>query len=102
MGLRGRSYGLPNAERDKEQRSAIIVGRELSKLNIKIGDSRSASTAISLKNWRRRAMSGDPRSDLDAWVYNELRRSAFESSENPVLYGSPEISGHECAVDLRR
>ena len=67
----------------KSNEAAAVVGRELSKLNIKIGDSRSASTATSVKNWRRRAISGDPKNDLDAWVYYELRRSAFKSSENP-------------------
>ena len=66
----------------KSHEAAAVVGRELSKLNIKIGDSRSASTATSVKNWRRRAISGDPKNDLDAWVYYELRRSAFKSSEN--------------------
>jgi hypothetical protein len=69
----------------ESKEAAAIVGRELSKLNIKIGDSRSADSATSVMNWRWRAKSGDPKSDPDAWVYDVLRRSAFKSSGDPVL-----------------
>jgi hypothetical protein len=63
----------------KPNEAARIVGRELSKLKIKFGDQRQAKIETSIKNWRWRAMGGNPENDLDASVYRELR-SAFKCS----------------------
>lgn len=68
----------------KSDEAATIVGRKLSRLKIEFGDSRGASIGQSIKNWRSRAMRGDPESDLDANVYYELRRM-FTHSTNAAL-----------------
>ena len=82
----------------KSDEAATLVGRELLKLKIKVGDRRSTSIAKSVKNWRWGAMGRDPKSDLDAHVYNELR-AMCRPSANPTLDREKIVEG--LAEDLR-